>query len=67
MAKRSEMHKLAMAKEGRPIDFARMAEQGTRVGDKGLVVQVVAGAVAKYVVKRWTIEKWVEEVKKLKH
>ena len=59
---RSEMHKLAMAKEGRPIDFARMTDQATRIRSGGLVVKVVGGAVAKDVVERWTIEKWVKTV-----
>ena len=66
MAGRSKMQKLAMAKEGRPIDFAKMTEQGTRIRKDGLVQTVMAGAVAKDVVERWAIEKWVEGVEKLR-
>ena len=65
VAGRSEMQKLAMAKEGRPIDFARMTDQGTRTRKNGLVETVVARAVVRDVVERLTIEKWVEKVEGL--
>ena len=66
-AGKSRIHKLTMVKEGRPIDFAMMGEQGTRLKREGLVMQTIVGAVAKDVVKRWAAEEWVGKVERVVH
>ena len=58
---RMEMMKLSMAKEGRPVDFARGEDQGARVRRGGLVDKCLVGAVRKES-QRWTVEEWAIEV-----
>lgn len=55
---RVEMQKLAMARQGTPLEFARGTEQATRVMKGREVERWVEGAVRR--VGRWTVEEWVE-------
>ena len=60
-----EFMKLAMAKEGRPLQFAKSGEQAARVRKGGLVERCVSGALAKDAEGRWDISQWREEVERL--
>ncbi|KAL8739194.1 MAG: hypothetical protein Q9181_000085 [Wetmoreana brouardii] len=53
-----ELQKLSMAREGRPLEFARQAEQGTRAMKGKLVEQCLKGALEKNVKGRSTAEGW---------
>lgn len=55
---RGEMQKLAMARQGTPLEFARGTEQATRVMKGRGVEEWVEGAVRKE--GRWTVEEWVK-------
>jgi len=57
---RGEMQKLAMARHGQPLEFARGTEQGTRVMKGREVEKWVEGAVRKE--GRCTVEEWVKVV-----
>ena len=57
--------KLAMAKEGRPLQFAKSGEQAARVRKGGLVERCLSGALAKDVEGRWDISQWRDEIEKL--
>lgn len=59
---RMEVQKLSMAREGKPIEFARNGEQAARVRKAGVVEAIVGGAV-KREDNRWTMETWVNESK----
>ena len=61
---RMEIMRLSMAKEGRPLDFARGGDQGARVRKGGSVERCLIGAFRKEG-ERWGVEDWVEEVKKV--
>ena len=64
-AGKMEYMKLSMAKEGRPLQFAKAGEQAARVRKGGLVGRCLAGAMVKDVAARWDVEKWKEEVGKV--
>ncbi|KAL8676809.1 MAG: hypothetical protein Q9186_006716 [Xanthomendoza sp. 1 TL-2023] len=53
-----EMMKLSMAREGRVLDFARQADQGTRVMKGKVVERCLKDALAKDVGKRSTVKEW---------
>ena len=59
-----EFMKLAMAKEGRPLQFAKSGEQAARVRKGGLVERCLSGALAKDVEGRWDISQWRDEIEK---
>lgn len=59
---RMEVMKLSMAKEGRPLQFAKSGEQAARVRKGGVVEKCLAGALAKDVSTRWDVARWGEEV-----
>ena len=59
-----EIQKLAMAREGKPLEFARNGEQATRVRKAGLVEAIIGGAV-RAEDKRWTIETWMSECERV--
>lgn len=61
---RMEVQKLSMAREGKPIEFARSGEQAARVRKSGVVEATVCGAV-RTKGTRWTSETWVDESKRL--
>ena len=60
-----EFMKLSMAKEGRPLQFAKSGEQAARVRKEGLVERCLSGAMAKDVEARWDVSQWRDEVRKL--
>jgi serine/threonine protein kinase len=55
---RGEMQKLAMARQGKPLEFARGTEQATRVMKGREVERWIEGAVRRE--GRWTVEEWVK-------
>ena len=57
-----EIMKLGMAREGRPLQFAKSGEQAARVRTGGLVERCLAGALAKDDEARWGVMQWKEEV-----
>lgn len=57
---RIEVQKLSMCKEGKPLDFARHGEQGSRILKNREVSRALEGAV-KGSEARWTVEEWKEE------
>ena len=61
---RLDMMKLGMAKEGRPLDFARAGDQAARVRKGSCVERSLLGAVRKEE-QRWDAAGWVDEVKKV--
>ena len=61
---RLEMMKLSMAKEGRPLDFARAGDQATRVRKGSYVERSLLGAFRKEE-QRWDAAGWVDEVMKV--
>ena len=61
---RMEVQKLSMAREGKPIEFARNGEQAARVRKCGVVEAIVGGAV-KRADNRWTVETWLNESKRV--
>ncbi|KAI9813252.1 MAG: hypothetical protein M1827_004194 [Pycnora praestabilis] len=63
---RIEMQKVSMAKEGRPLDFARCGGQASRVMKGGVVQRVVEGTVKKNVEERIGVEEWVDVVRDIK-
>lgn len=60
-----EIMKLSMAKEGRPLQFAKSGEQAARVRKGGIVERCLAGALAKDVKARWGVAQWRHEVGKV--
>ncbi|MCJ1399357.1 hypothetical protein MMC11_002559 [Xylographa trunciseda] len=56
------LQRLAMAREGRPLAFARGGEQGSRVMKGGVVDGVLEGSLEREVEKRITAEGWVGRV-----
>ena len=60
-----EVMKLSMAREGRPLQFAKAGEQAARVRKGGTVERCLSGAVAKDVAVRWGVERWREEVERV--
>ena len=58
---RMEVMKLSMAKEGRPLQFAKSGEQAARVRKGGIVERCLAEALAKDVPMRWDVARWEEE------
>ena len=60
---RMEVQKLSMAREGRPLDFARDGSQGTRIMKGRGAETCLRGALEKRVEDRWEIERWKEELK----
>ena len=63
-AARTEVMKLAMCKEGKPLDFARGGEQGCRVAKNRDVSKVLESAVRKPET-RWSVEVWKEGAEKV--
>lgn len=61
---RMEVQKLSMAREGKPVEFARNGEQAARVRKSGVVEAVVCGAVRSED-NRWTSKTWASESKRL--
>lgn len=59
---RMEILKLTMAKEGRPLDFARSGDQGARIRKGSLVERCLIGALRKGEA-RLGVESWLDEVK----
>ena len=59
---RMEFQKLGMAKEGRPIEFARASDQASRVMKGRMVVKSLVRALAKDPVKRVSAMEWKSEV-----
>ncbi|KAL8821722.1 MAG: hypothetical protein Q9223_000296 [Gallowayella weberi] len=57
-----ELMKLSMAREGRVLDFARQAEQGTRVMKGRMVERCLKDALTKDVGKRSTVQEWKTNV-----
>ncbi|KAL8732198.1 MAG: hypothetical protein Q9166_002945 [cf. Caloplaca sp. 2 TL-2023] len=57
-----EVMKLSMAREGRVLDFARQADQGTRVMKGKMVERCLKDALEKDVEKRCTAEAWKRHV-----
>ena len=57
---RIELQKLAMAKEGRPLDFARTGENASRVMPGRLVDRVLQSGIEKEVEKRLSVREWRE-------
>lgn len=55
---RMEVQKLSMAKEGRPLDFARNGNAASRIMKGKMVEKVVTGGVAREVGKRLTAAEW---------
>ena len=55
---RSEVQKLGMAKEGRPLEFARNGNGASRIMKGKMVEKIVTGAVEKKVEKRLTAVEW---------
>ena len=64
-AAKMEVMKLSMAREGRPLQFAKSGEQAARVRTGGLVERCLAGALAKDAEARWEVTQWADEVEKL--
>ncbi|KAI9787061.1 MAG: hypothetical protein M1816_007732 [Peltula sp. TS41687] len=66
----STQQKLAMVRQGQPLEGARCTDQAVRVMRGGLVDRAVRGAVAKKLEDRWNLDTWkavVEgEMRKLK-
>ncbi|KAL8626534.1 hypothetical protein Q9189_007776 [Teloschistes chrysophthalmus] len=62
---RMEIQKLSMAREGRPLDFARQTDQGTRVMKGKMVEKCLRGALEKKADKRDTTEEWQRTVQSL--
>lgn len=62
---RMEVQKLGMAKEGRPLDFARGGDCASRVMKGRMVERVIKGALEKDVQKRWTVGEWKAFVGKM--
>ncbi|KAL8783415.1 MAG: hypothetical protein Q9195_009404 [Heterodermia aff. obscurata] len=60
-----EMLKLSMAREGRPLQFAKSGEQAARVRKGGMVERCLGEAVAKDVRERWGVERWRGEVEEV--
>lgn len=59
-----ELMKLGMAKEGRPLDFARGSDQASRVRKGSRVERCLLGAFKKEK-GRWTVNEWAEELREL--
>lgn len=57
--------KLSMAKEGRPLQFAKSGEQAARVRKEGLVDRCLSGALTKDAEARWDTNQWKDEVEKV--
>ncbi len=55
---RMEVQKLGMAKEGRPLDFARGGDGASRIMRGRLVERVVKGGLAKEIEKRFGVGEW---------
>lgn len=55
---RMEMQKLSMAKEGRPLEFARHGNAASRIMKGKMVERVVTGGVEREVGKRLTAAEW---------
>ena len=64
---RMEVMKLSMAKEGRPLQFAKSGEQAARVRKGGIVERCLTGALSKDVQTRWDVARWEEEAAKVLH
>ena len=60
---RMEVQKLAMAREGRPVDFARSGEGAARVMRGKMVERVVSMGVEKEVKKRVNAKEWLSRMK----
>ena len=63
-AARMEVMKLGMCREGKPLDFARGGEQGSRVLKEREVSKVLEGAVRK-LETRWSVKEWKDEAEKM--
>ncbi len=61
---KTEFQKLSMCREGKPLDFGRGGEQGSRVLKNREVSKVLEGAVKK-LETRWSVEEWKEETGKV--
>ena len=59
---RMEVQKLVMAREGRPLDFARSGEGAVRVMTGKLVDRVVKMGVEKEVKKRVGVKEWLSRI-----
>lgn len=59
---RMEIMKVGMAKEGRPLQFARGGEQASRVMKGGVAEKVVVGAVEKDPERRIKVAEWKAEL-----
>ncbi|MCJ1320735.1 hypothetical protein MMC15_006076 [Xylographa vitiligo] len=56
------LQRLTMAREGRPLAFARGGEQGSRVMEGGVVHGVLKGSLEREVGLRVTAEEWMKRV-----
>ena len=61
---RMEVQKLGMCREGRPLDFARNGEQGSRILKGREVSRVLEGAVTSSET-RWSVEEWKGEAERV--
>ncbi|KAL8713908.1 MAG: hypothetical protein Q9220_002054 [cf. Caloplaca sp. 1 TL-2023] len=59
-----DLQKLSMARQGRVLEFARQADQGTRIM-RGKAVECLKSALEKDVGKRSTVEEWKGKVKEI--
>jgi hypothetical protein len=60
-----EIQRLAMAREGKPLDFVRMGNQGTRVRKGGVVERVVSCAVGRDSGSRIEASEWLSRVEEI--
>jgi len=58
---RIDLQRVGMAREGRPVEFARSGEQGSRIPSEGVVDRVLRGGV-EGVGKRLQVGEWGQEV-----
>lgn len=62
---RMEIQRLAMAKMGSPMEFARGGDQALRVSEERAVAKALKGGLAKKVEERMDVEEWREEVSRV--
>ena len=63
-AARMEVTKLGMCREGKPLDFARGGDQGSRVLQNSEASKVLEGAV-RDPETRWSVKEWKEEARQV--
>ena len=60
-----DMQRLAFARDGRPLEFARNGDQASRILKKSFVSRVIEGAIQKEASARWTASQWLETFPRL--